>query len=478
MDNASALSMLTGGQLNRICDAAFEVLERTGVRFADPRILDEFAARGARLDSERGRVHFPRSLVEWVLDAVARTFALYSRDGDPVEIGRPHVRFSNSTYDVWVLDYETGQRHRSTLAHVEQFVRLGDALDNIDILGAQVVPQDVPEPLRQIKAAEALLKYTSKPFVMNLLNVDEGETVLAMVEAASGGTLREKPRLFVLFCPDSPLRYEACVTDVMRLAVGRGVPVGIGPCPVLGASAPITLAGALVQTIAEALAGLAFAKLLDEKCLVYLGTTPFAMAPQGNLLMAAPECYLISAGFAQVCRHLGIPNSFSSTHTDSKIPTMQTGYEKAMGLTLAILSGSPLVQVPAILDDGATTSLQQLVIEAEMVGAARRLLQGISVCDETMAVDVIHEGAASGNLVAHDHTVAHLRSEFWRPDLLYRGTCEQLDLEARTVEKNAVERVRHLLATHSSTPLAADAEREIHRIVERAAKRAGVPRQH
>ncbi|PIX50187.1 MAG: hypothetical protein COZ06_35535 [Armatimonadetes bacterium CG_4_10_14_3_um_filter_66_18] len=472
MDNAAALSLLTGGQLSRICDAAFAVLERTGVRFADPRILDEFAERGARIEAERGRVHFPRALVEWVLSAVTRTFALYSREGDRVEIGRPHVRFSNSTYDVWVLDYETGQRHRSTLAHVEQFVRLGDALDDIDILGAQVVPQDVPEPMRQIRAAQALLKHTTKPFVMNLLNVEEGETVLAMVEAASTGTLRERPRLFVLFCPDSPLRYEACVTDVMRLAVGRGVPVGIGPCPVLGASAPVTLAGALVQTVAEALAGLAFAKLLDERCLAYLGATPFAMAPHGNLLMAAPECYLISAGFAQVCRHLGLPNSFSCTHTDSKLPTMQTGYEKAMGLTLAALSFSPLVQVPAILDDGATTSLQQLVIEAEMAGAARRLLRGLSPSDETLALDVIHEGAAAGNLVAHDHTVAHLRSEFWRPAVLHRGTREQAESGQSTVEKNAVERVKHLLAIHSPLPLTAAAERELDKLVGRAEQQA------
>lgn len=475
VESSFGLQLLSPEQVNTIYEAALSVLERTGVRFGDQEILDLFAATGAKVDLERSRVHVPPSLVAATLTKVSSTFTLHSRDSKRcLPIGKPEVRFSNSTYDMWVLDYETGQRHKSTLEHVEKFVRLNDALDDIDIVGAQVVAQDVPLAMQQIKAAEMLLKNTTKPFVMNLLNAEEGRTVMEMVAAVAGSQsdLRERPFVVVLMCPDSPLKYETPVTEVLRLAIEHGLPVGVGPCPILGASSPITLAGTLTQTLAEALAGVALAKLLSEETPVYVGTTPFMMAPQGNLVMAAPECYLISLGYAQVCQHLGIPNSFSCTHTDSKTPTMQTGYEKAVGLTVAVLSGSPVIQVPAILDDGATTSFEQLVIEAEMAGAAKRLLKGLSVSEETLAVEVIHECAMSGSFLAHDHTVAHLRSELWSPAVLFRGVWEQLQTERRTLVDNAIGRVTDLLASHCPTPLPPDVEREVEKIVARASEKA------
>jgi trimethylamine--corrinoid protein Co-methyltransferase len=469
-EESSGFRLLTDDQVGKIYSAALDVLSQTGVKFADGDILDSLARQGARVDREQGRAHFPRSLVEEAIGKVKPAFSLYSRDPKRhLRIGRPEVHFCNSTYDVWVLDYRTGRREASTLAHVEKFVRLNDALENIDIIGAQVVPQDVPLPLQQIKVAETLLKNTTKPFVMNFLNGEEFDTVFEMVAAVAGGEdrLRERPIMVTLLCPDSPLRYEAPVTDVIRRAVRRGIPVGIGPCPILGASSPITLAGALTQALAEALAGVVFVKSVNEDCPVYLGTTPFVMAPQGNLLMAAPESYLISMAYAQMCIRLGIPNSFSCTHSDSKIPTLQTGYEKAMGLMMAVFSGSPLIQVPAILDDGATTSLEQLVIEAEMAGAARRILRRFAVSDETLALDVIAECALSGGFPAHDHTVAHLRSEFWSPSILFRGTREQAEDGKKTLVENAVRKVEDILANHRPAPLPAEIEAKIKAIVSR-----------
>jgi len=340
----------------------------------------------------------------------------------------------------------------------------------VDIVGAQVVPQDVPDHLQQIKGVETLLKNTTKPFVVNLLNAREAETVFEMLGAVAGGKreLRERPNVLVGTCPDSPLRYEKPVTDAIQIAARHGVPVGIGPCPILGASSPVTLAGALAQSLAEALAGVALVKATDEGCPVYAGTTPFMMAPQGNLLMAAPECYLISWGYAQMCQRLGIPNMFSCTHTDSKIPTPQTGYEKSMGLMLAVLSGSPLVQAPAILDDGATTSLEQVVIESEMMGAARRLLRGIAVSDETLALDVIAECAATASYPAHEHTVRYLRQEFWSPTILYRGTREQLTAERKTITEKAVARVKALLSSSRPVPLPANVLAQVDKAVSRA----------
>lgn len=467
------LKLLTTEQVNKIYEGALKILERTGVKFADRKIIDSFAERGAKVDFERNRVHLPSFLIEEILKEVDPAFNLYSRDlKRHLRIGKPEVHFSNSTYDVYVLDYQTGQRHKSKIEDVEKIIRLNDGLDNIDVVGAQIVPHDVPPPLQQIKAAEMLLNNTTKPFMINLLNAEECKTLLEMVIAVAGSesNLRERPFLVVPICPDSPLRYEKPVTDIMQLSAKHGIPVGIGACPILGMSSPTTLAGALTQALAEAIAGITFVKLVSDECPVYLGITPFVMAPQGNLLMATPECYLICWGYAQICQHLKIPNSFSCTHTDSKVPTIQSGYEKGMGLMQGVFSGSPLVQVPAILDDGATTSLEQLVIESEAVGAAKRLLKGISVSDETLALDVINECAVSESFIAHDHTVAYLRSEFWSPKVFFRGTWEQFEAERKTVVDNAISRVKEILTDHCPTPLPAEVKREVEKIVARAGK--------
>ncbi len=462
---------LTTGQIARIHEAALAVLHRTGVKFSDARSLELFAQHGAKVNFADQRVFFPASLVESVLAKMQSRFDLFGRGSrPPLRIGRPQVHVSNSTYDMWVLDYKSGERAKSTLAHVEEFVRLNEALDDLDIIGPLVVAQDVPLPLQQIKAAETMLKHTTKPFVVNLFDIREGEFVLEMASAVAGSrqALRAKPFLLVLLCPDSPLRYEKPVIEVMRIAAENGIPMGIGPCPILGSSSPITLAGALTQALAEALAGILLVKLMNEDCPVYLGTTPFLMAPQGNLLMGAPEGYLISFAYARICEHLGIPNSFSCTHTDSKVPTLQTGYEKMMGLMFALFSGSPILQVPAILDDGATTSFEQVVIELEMVGAAKRMLRGIEVSEETLALDIIHECAAGQSFMAHDHTAHHLRSELWMPEVFYRGTWDQLQADGKTVVEKASERVEELLSGEAPPVLSPDVQREVEEIVARA----------
>jgi len=468
------LEMIHGEDVDKIIQGAIQLLGKVGVEYQDRKALEALETTGAQVDYKTNIARFTPEQVKDALMKVAPKFDWYYKNFDQkLEIGGDNVYFGISTYDHYILDYENMQRRLATLADIGKFLVLDDTLENIDIQGPEVVPHDVPVPLMQIKAAEMLFTYVRKGLLFSMLNRNDAKYILKMAEVIAGGkkNLRKRPFMIVPICPASPFKYQKDVVDLIFAATEHGLPVMVGPCPICGISSPVTLAGTITQALAEQLAGILLAKAIDKQVPVCAGSTPFMVNfREGNLLAGAPERVLVEAVLAQIHQHLHVPCTGSGTMSDAKIPTIQMGYEKGMGLLLLSLAGSNHVNACPVLDEGNTTAFEQHLIEADAVGMATRMLNGVTVSDETLALDVIQKAGRQADFLKSPHSLKHAKTEHWLPNVMFRGSWRIFEQQRTTVVKTATEKTREIWNKRQLAALPEDIAGEIRAIVKEAEK--------
>jgi trimethylamine--corrinoid protein Co-methyltransferase len=262
-----------------------------------------------------------------------------------------------------------------------------------------------------------------------------------------------------------PLRFAKDSCEAMEAAVRAGMAVGIVSAPQAGATSPVTLAGTIVQTMAECLAGLVFCFLIDPDCRAHLGTWPFVSDLRtGAMTGGSAENGLIVAGCAQMAGFYDLPGSVAAGMTDSKVPDAQSGSEKAHTVTLAAQAGSTLITEAAGMQASLmSTAFEAYVIDDDMLAAVQRTVRGIEVTDETLAFDMIRDVVhGDGQFLSHPETRARMRSDFVYPAVGDRnspGSWE--DGGARDVRERARDRVRQTLGTHYPEHIGRDVDDRI-----------------
>ncbi len=468
------MKVLSDDEIDEIYQTSLKILEETGVAFQQNDALTLLHRNGAQVDFKKNIVKFPSSLVEDMIKKVPRVFTLYHRDANKrIDITEGEVHFQIGDYAGYILDYRTGERRRATLRDALDIIIVDDALDCFDFFEPPVMPQDVPPSMTQVKIAEAMFKNTTKPSLMGLIvEPKEGRYIFQMAEAVTGGEeeLREKPIMGILCQPTSPLIYAKEVIEKITMCARRGMPLSIIAAPSCGMTAPITIAGWLTVGIAEVLAGTAYAQLIEEKIPVVTGlATNIMNLRDGSLNIASPEATLCSAASIQLAHHIGLLG-VAQGGTDSKIPSIQTGYEKAISILYTLLAGAEVYGI-ATLDDWGTTAAEQHVIDGEIVSAIRRILRGIKIAPETLALDVIKEVGIGGSFLIHKHTFNNFRKEHWIPELSFRESWETLRREnGKTIVDNAERKVAKILKEHKPEQLDRDIEKKLEIIVKNANK--------
>jgi trimethylamine--corrinoid protein Co-methyltransferase len=321
------------------------------------------------------------------------------------------------------------------------------------------LPSDVPARTADRHSFRAMVENTLKPLVYTAWDEVGLADILAMAEAVAGGPqeLALKPFLLAYLEPSSPLQHTEVVLRKLALLADRGLPFVYSPGPMDGATAPMTMAGALVTTNAEILSGLVVAQLRRKG-------TPFVWgAGSGPLDMRtmvatyfSPEFMLHCMGMAELAHHYyRLPVWGFAGYSDSKRADMQAGIEAALSIAWAALSGANLVHDVGYVESGLTCSYEMVVLCDEVIGIVRRLLQGISITPETLALDTIHEVGPGGNFLTTRHTVRHCR-EAWYPRLFDRQTYPAwVAADEPSALQRAREIARQTLATHQPPPLPA-----------------------
>jgi len=463
-----AYQPLSESDVKRIHTASLEVLERTGIEVLPSEARQLFAQAGATVDESANRVYIPRAMVEDAIAKACSRFTLAGRDArHDLDIGGDRVYMGTGGAAVKVVDL-TGHLRASRLEDIARIGRLVDALDNIHFYLRPVVAQDVPEELLDVNKTYAAISNTSKHVMTSAYTVKSAREVIEMVSMVSGGKAAYEERPIVSFTncwTVSPLRYATETVEVLLELIRQNIPVTISSAPQSGATSPAALAGTLVQINAEELSGIVLTNLVRPGARVLMGYVPsMADLRTGNFVGGAPEFALMNAAAAQMGHFYNIPVYNSSALTDSKVSDVQAGYEKGITSTAAALSGSNYIHHSAgFLENMLTVSYEQYVIDDDINGSIMRMVRGIEVNDETLAVDLIDQVCrGDGHYLGTRQSLEMMRTEYYYPhtgDRSRRGEWEQagsLDMRQR-----ARARAQAILETHEPARLDAAIDRTI-----------------
>jgi len=452
----------------RIHEAAIEVLRDIGVRVDDPGIVGLLQEAGANVTGENV-VHIPRRLVEWALRECPRTARIADRNGNLWDLGPggPSLVLTGNAL------YITHGRTRADLRSEDlaELARVVDACRNIHgMVGTSIA--DRPPTCRDFAGFRIMARHTAKHLRPCIYSPRGGRLVMEMAQVLLDGTsLRERPIVSTGFSILSPLHWTSLALGVFRETSGLGVPVMINSEPLGGATAPVTLAGCLVIGDADTLSGLVINQLLEpgRPCFYNIGFAHVIDMSSAIALTGAPENALLQAAGADLARFHGLPCA-SWMSTESMTLDSQASFEKMITGMAHAAAGVNFIWGAGNLESTLAMSPEALIADDEIAGYFLRFRGGISVSDETLAVDAIKEVGLKGDFLTSPHTIAHYRQELSRAQLAVRDRRSKWEAKgSRTFEESAQEKLREILAAETRTYLDARQEAELQKIEESGA---------
>ena len=467
--------VLSNGQIEQIYLSALEILETAGARLHEDGAKALLAKAGAVFEGDVARI--PSGLVKEMLTSVPQRIAVGNRDGDRRMLLESHCIYYGTGSDCpFILDAKTGERRLFTKRDAEDAARVVDACENMDFHMSLGLVSDVPTCSYDRHQAAAMLRNTVKPLCLTAMSRDGLADILEMYYLVRGGreAFEVNPGFIIYLEPTTPLVHSKAALEKLMFSAERRIPAIYTPCPMLGATAPVTLAGALAVAVAEFLAGMVVSQLTRRGAPLIMGGVLSPMDMRTTILSyGAPELHLLSAAITDIAHWLQIPVFSTAGCSDSKCLDEQAALEAALSIMAAGLSGANLIHDVGFLESALIGSHEMVVLSNEVVGMVKRFLRGVRVDDQTLALDVIREVGPGGNFLAHDHTAANLRSELWFPSLIDRskyGAWQEAG--AKTLGQRVHERVAEILATHQTPPLPKAVNAGINKILAAADKRA------
>ncbi|MBI4026732.1 MAG: trimethylamine methyltransferase family protein [Verrucomicrobia bacterium] len=481
MSNRSPfLKLLSDDELRRIHSATLDLMENTGIKFSEAEAQKIFRDAGLPIDSQ-GVVRFKPHVVEQAIRTTPPRFTRYpiSPQAQSVKMGDGRFHMSPGSTVLNVLDVGAENKRPGTLDDIIDFARMGDALPHFLLGNGVVWAQDVDPKVFHAVYFEALVKNCGKPTPGgDILSPRIGEDLMLLSEIVLGSkeAMRQKKTYAFSGCPANALFWGETV-QAFLYAARHGMPSNILPTPFAGSVCPVTLAGTLVQANAEILSVVTLIQLLNPGApVIYAPYCGIMDMRTGHHSWGCPEAALLSAAVAQICRHYRMPCDTIAGASDSKVPDGQAAYEKMMVVLMPALAGSDSCTLfGGLLELDDFASYEQLVIDNEIAGNILRILQGIRVDDERMALDVIASIGPGGNFLSHEHTLKHFREEHYVSCLADRRTRSAWEAGgAKDLRRRAADSARKILETHVPSHIAEDTQNELEQAVRSICKREGV----
>jgi trimethylamine---corrinoid protein Co-methyltransferase len=467
--NNHALSVLGDEEVQRIHSGALEVLVNTGIVVLERESLELLDGAGCRIDAGEQRAFIPAELVEKALKTCPPVVTLYDRQGEEaMALGSGSFHTRTSSGATGIIDLDNGKRRTPTIQDAINAAILADALPRVHGVSSMAVqPAELQVETVDVHMMRIALENTTKPIGMVCLNPDLIDRVLEMVAAVVGGeqALTHKPTITALAESTSPLRFVSSQMAVLKAFATRGLPLTLHAHPMAGFTAPVTLAGELVVTHAEILALVTLAQLTHPGTPVIYGMSSSVPDMRSGLnLSGAPEIGLLGAAVAQLAKTCGLP-CLVSTGTDAHAAGSQSVLERLMTLLPPALAGVDLVNLTTV---GTKMSfcMEQLVLDDMVLSMVGRLLQGIGVDDESLAVDLIDQVGPGGAYLVSNHTLEHHHRELLTPPLIVRQSKEAVETDGfPDLPELAREKARQILAEHAASKLPEQVKSQLDKIV-------------
>jgi len=468
------LEFLDEDEIESVKSSSLRILSEIGIVTNHPEIQERMKSFGVE-ETEDGRLVLSEEIVEESIKKSTKAYTIHARNPKKnLEIGSGDLRFLSSAGQAWITDPVRKERKQPTRENLREAVVLGDALENINIVGSMVIPQDIPTSGRSIYIYSELVRNSSKPIFSWIEDPEESRYVMKLFEVLSGGeeNHRREPMIWCFCEPVSPLKFRYESLETLRLFCENGLPVSFGPMVQAGMSGPVTLAGTLSLENAEILAGVTICQILSPGTPVEYGGIPhIADVRNLNISFGSPEQALMAVAMVQIGRSYGFAVHVNTGLTDANVPDAQAGIEKGSSMLISALAGAEMFGHLGIAGADQGASLEQLVIDNEMAGYVKRVMRGFDVDEDTIAFDTIKERYKSGSFTGTRHTLRYMRKEQWFPQLLNRDIWESWRAKnSKDLLAKAAEMKNRILTEHEPEPLDKDMEREIDQIVKEATK--------
>jgi len=459
-------NLLSPADVDTIHAAALEVLERSGLCIQSDEILRCLADAGLRIHPEHQRVWIRGDEVEKHLSSAPSSWTLHAQNPQrAIRFGGEQLHVATGYGSSFVADLN-GRRRPATFDDFQNFTTLATQCDAVDLMSSLVVePTDVPVSRRGLEIMHCLLSRSDKPLMGPVHSGAVIEDSLAMARIVFGD-LRQ-PYLLALINVNSPLRLDARMAEAMLAYLRAGQAILLTPGIMLGITAPVTVAGALVQAWAELIGTATIAQVIRPGAPLVLGTGGFGSDLRcGQSGFGRPENAIGLVSGAQLARRLKLPYRCSAMVTGSRRPDCRSGYERMMTALSAWQSGTHLVlQGLGTLENINSMSYEQFIIDTEIWGYIRRLAQPPAVNEDTLATELIRR--SDGNYMMLEHTVGHMRREIHVPTLVPPDSYESwLDSGGRDVIDYAANRTKEILIQSHTPHLPGHLQRELDKYVE------------
>ncbi len=447
--------------------ASLEILQRVGLDVHDERARMILADGGARVDGIR--VHIPEFMVARALATTPKRMTLYNRTGQvAMRAGGYNTYYGGGSDCLNVLDHRTGQRRRPVLRDVIEAATVMDALPELDFVMSLFLPEDVDQRIYDRYQMAAMLNHTTKPIVFVSPDFEGCVAAVEMCEAVAGGAeaFRQRPFATCYINVTSGMIINAEALQKCIYLAEKGLPLLWIPLNAGGVNSPVTTAGCMASMNAGILLGIVLAQLVRPGTPVAVpgwNGGPYNLQTMvGNYVLADEQGVPTSIG-----KYYDLPVFGLGGSTDSKVLDQQCGFEATISLMTALLHGANIVHDVGFMDAGLQGSMQLQVLCNDWLGFIRAMTAGVTVNDETLALDVVAELGPTGNYLEHEHTIRHYREPFYSKLADKSPFAVWQKKGGTTMEARAALAVDKLLAKHQVEPLSEAVQAAINEIVAR-----------
>lgn len=455
--NVPPVDILTDEATEIIENNAETILEEIGIDFRDDaEALD--ILRNVGCDVQGERVHFPRGLARQLCATAPSTFTQHARNpARSVEIGGNKTVFAPVYGPPFVRDLE-GERRYATMEDFRNFVKLVYMHPGFHHSGGTVCePVDLPITKRHLEMIYAHQSLSDKPYMGSVTAPSRAQDTVDMSKILFGEEFVANNTVTTsLINANSPMTWDDTMLGALKVYARNNQAVITAPFILAGAMSPVSVAGTLAQTLAEAMSGIAFTQAVNPGAPVIFGSFASSMSMQtGAPTFGTPEPAKVLYGCAKLARRLNVPFRSGGSLTGSKTPDAQAAYESTHTILPTVMGGVNFVlHAAGWMEGGLVSDYAKLILDADQLTMMQSLVDGIDVSDNGQAMDALRETGPGQHFLGSTHTQANFETAFWRSEMADNTTYEQWSSEG-AVESNerARKRVAEMLAAYEAPAL-------------------------
>lgn len=409
-------------QVMAVHEASLKLLLETGIEFMGPAARVAFRQAGAEVDDASGLVRIPRALVEKALATAPSSFTLTPRNpARRINVGGDHVSFGLVAGPPNIHDCVNGRRS-GNYADYRRLIQLAQSFDIIHFIGNQpTAPIELPAGTRHLDCYLANVTYADKVYHCTSIGHHralDGIDIMALSRGLTREEMKTSPGVLTIISVNSPRRFDEAMSDGLMAMSEWGQAVVVTPFTLMGAMTPVTLAAALVQQNAEALAGIVLTQLVRPGApVVYGAFTSNVDMRSGAPAFGTPENARATMAAGQLARLYNLPYRASNSSASNAVDA-QAAYESQMSIWSSVMGHANLVYHGAgWMEGGLTASFEKIVLDVEMLQMMAETIKPIDIDDAEIAagLDAIAAVKTGGHFFGEAHTLARYETAFYRP---------------------------------------------------------------